>query len=150
MQRQYAPTAQQVIREVHQRATCGWVVDVRRNPGGNVWPMLAGVGPVLGEGEVNSSVSAEGEKIATVYRHGQALDGRWVNAQVDDPSRLKRPAPAVALLTSQLTRSSGKHVVLAFRGRRRTRSFGEPTAGDPTANAGKVFSDGAALFLTVA
>jgi carboxyl-terminal processing protease len=150
MQHQYAPIAHQAIREVDQRVTYGWVVDVRRNPGGNVWPMLAGVGPVLGEGEVNSSVSAEGEKIATVYRNGQALYGSWVTAQVDEPYRLKRPAPPVAVLTSQLTRSSGEHVVLAFRGRPRTRSFGEPSAGDPTANAGKVFSDGAALFLTVA
>jgi len=33
----------------------GWIVDLRGNGGGNMWPMLAGVGPVLGEGVVGSS-----------------------------------------------------------------------------------------------
>ena len=28
----------------------GWIVDLRGNGGGNMWPMLAGIGPILGEG----------------------------------------------------------------------------------------------------
>jgi len=28
----------------------GWIVDLRGNTGGNLWPMLASVGPILGEG----------------------------------------------------------------------------------------------------
>jgi hypothetical protein len=29
---------------------CGWIVDLRNNGGGNMYPMVAGVGPILGEG----------------------------------------------------------------------------------------------------
>ncbi len=57
---QYAHIAQTVIRDADQATTCGWVVDLRRNMGGNMWPMLAGVGPILGEGEAGAIVFADG------------------------------------------------------------------------------------------
>jgi C-terminal processing protease CtpA/Prc len=28
----------------------GWIVDLRNNGGGNMWPMLTGIGSILGEG----------------------------------------------------------------------------------------------------
>jgi carboxyl-terminal processing protease len=64
------------------------------------------------------------------------------------PPRLRRPQPPVAVLTSRLTGSSGEGVVMAFRGRPDSRSFGEPTAGVPTGNAAYPLSDRAELHLT--
>jgi len=58
--------------------------------------------------------------------------------------------PPVAVLTSQFTASAGEAIVVAFRGRPHTSSFGAVTAGVPTGNAPKMLSDGALLVVTAA
>jgi hypothetical protein len=42
---------QEILAELDQSHPAGWVVDLRGNVGGNMWPMLAGIGPLLGEGD---------------------------------------------------------------------------------------------------
>lgn len=145
----YAARAHQVIREIDQHATAGWVIDLRTNSGGSLWPMLAGVGPILGEGEIMGFVAPR-EHLIAFYSKGRAwIEGRErFSAQVDEPYVLKRPFPPVAVLTSQLTGSAGELTALAFRGRSRTRSFGVSTAGVPTANDTRELSDGARIALT--
>jgi hypothetical protein len=44
---QYAASLQNVLRSLDVPTTCGWIVDLRKNIGGNMWPMLAGLGPLL-------------------------------------------------------------------------------------------------------
>ncbi len=46
----YATKLQGIIADLDKAHPAGWVVDLRGNVGGNMWPMLAGIGPVLGEG----------------------------------------------------------------------------------------------------
>jgi carboxyl-terminal processing protease len=148
--KQYVLLAQDVIRTADQTGTCGWIVDLRTNSGGNMWPMLAGVGPILGEGVVGSFVESDGTKQAWGYFNGQAqLAGSTITG-AESPYHLKHPLPPVAVLTGPVTASSGEAIVVAFRGRPQTRSFGEPTDGVPTANEGYRLSDGAFLILTVA
>jgi len=48
--RAFADSVQDQIRAADGPALAGWIVDLRGNGGGNMWPMIAGVGPVLGEG----------------------------------------------------------------------------------------------------
>ena len=145
----YATEAHQVIREIDQTPTTGWVIDLRNNVGGSLWPMLAGVGPIIGEGEILGFV-APGETWIGYYRGGRAwIEGHEkFSSQVDDPYVLKRSFPPVAVLTSQLTSSAGELTALAFRGRPHTRSFGEPTVGVPTANDDAELSDEATIYLT--
>jgi carboxyl-terminal processing protease len=52
-------------------------------------------------------------------------------------------------LTGMKTASAGEAIVVAFRGRPDTRSFGLYTAGVPTGNEGFTLSDGAVIALTV-
>ena len=144
----YAAAAQRRIRELDRGDTRGWVVDLRRNGGGNMWPMLAGIGPLAGEGALGSFVYPDRVE-RWGYRAGRAFLGRQAMALVDDPYAPGHPPP-VAVLTSRLTASSGEFVLLAFRGRPRARSFGEPTAGKPTANDDVILRDGAGLLLTAA
>jgi C-terminal processing protease CtpA/Prc len=56
----------------------------------------------------------------------------------------------VAVITGPRTFSSGEAVTVAFRERPRTRSFGLPTGGLSTTNAGFPLPDGSAIYLTVA
>jgi hypothetical protein len=147
---QYATRVQQVVREVDAKQPCGWIVDLRPNTGGNMWPMLAGIGPVLGEGQVGAFVDPDGQETLWYYKNGQALWEDVVLAQVEGPVyELKRPFPPVAVLTGRQTSSSGEAIVIAFRQRPDTRSFGEPTSGLSTGNLGFPLSDGATLYLTV-
>lgn len=127
---------------------CGWVVDLRLNTGGNMWPMLAAAAPLLGEGELGAFALKGGERWAWTYQGGTLrADGVAMAAAPDAPALL--PSPPVAVLTSGLTASAGEALVVAFRGRPGARSFGEATAGVPTVNRTFPLPDGATLFLTV-
>jgi C-terminal processing protease CtpA/Prc len=145
----YAETAVALIQQTDREPVCGWVVDLRENQGGNMWPMLAGIEPILGEVEVGAFIDAEGNRQAWSLRDGQAILGADVAVGAGDYD-LKQPDPPVAVLTSRLTASSGEAVVVAFRGRPRTRSFGEATIGVPTVNTVKPMPDEALIVLTVA
>src|SRR5438270_7244326 len=54
----FATRVQELIRAVDQPPACGWIVNLRQNGGGLMWPMLAGIGPLLGEGEAGATVSS--------------------------------------------------------------------------------------------
>jgi carboxyl-terminal processing protease len=154
----YAAAAHNIVRKLDPRATGGWIVDLRRNRGGNMWPMIVAAGPLVGEGECCGFASTLGsQRIA--YRDGAAwLDGGSYGAsgfvagvpeaRVAEPYHPTAP-PRVAVLTSRYTGSSGEFVTLCFRGRPDTGFFGTPTAGVPTGNQTVALPDGAIVMLTV-
>ncbi|HEX6373569.1 MAG TPA: S41 family peptidase [Longimicrobium sp.] len=143
-----------LIRDVDAQGTCGWVVDLRFNPGGNMWPMLAGVGPILGEGSPGAFIDSDGVRMPWYYAGGVAGveigTQRQAAARAARPYRLRREAPPVAVLTGTHTASAAEAVAIAFRGRPDARSFGLMTDGVPTANQGFAMPDDALLVLTTA
>jgi carboxyl-terminal processing protease len=140
--KRYATQVHASMIESMPLAPCGWVVDLRQNTGGNMWPMLAGLQPLLGSGP-----------LGTFEKPGSSSPP-WVAGQsvgVEPPRSLGGLEAAwVAVLTGARTASSGEAMAIAFKGRPRTRSFGLPTNGLSTANASFPLSDGATLVLTVA
>jgi C-terminal processing protease CtpA/Prc len=111
--------------------------------------MLAGLGPILGKGEVGGSVDVDGNKQIWAYQDGQASAAGQIFVQIQGtPYELQAKSPPVAVLTGLKTASAGEAVVVAFRGRPNTRSFGLYTAGVPTGNSGFTLSDGAVIALT--
>ena len=128
---------------------CGWVVDLRQNTGGNLWPMLAGLGPLLGEGELAASVYPDGRRVAVWHRDGRAGFGDFTQLRVRAPYRVDGGVPAAVLLGPS-TASSAEVLAVAFRGRAATRSFGAPTRGLTAGNRIFTLADGASLVLTVA
>jgi carboxyl-terminal processing protease len=147
----YAARMQNILRELDTSSPCGWILDLRQNGGGDLWPMLAGVGPLLGDGLAGAFVDAGGVSTNWYYQPGQALQDSEVLIQVEAKSvyALKIPQPPVAVLSGQGTASSGEALMIAFRGRPQTRSFGRETAGLSTANERYTLSDGAQIYLTV-
>jgi len=129
---------------------CRWVVDLRGNRGGNMWPMVAGLGPILGEGAIGAFLYPDAVSTPWFYEAGIAGVEGVPFVITDEPYTLTSPFPFVAVLTDTLTASSGEAVAVAFRGREGARSFGEPTWGVSTANAAFPLADGAIIFLTVA
>ncbi len=140
-----------LLQQLDRSKPKAWILDLRNNRGGNCWPMLAGIGPLLGEGVCGYFVDPykKEAQVAWSYRNGQALEGTSINAKVSGtPYQLRQSMPLVAVLTGSKTASSGEVVTVAFRKRPKTRSFGEATAGLSTSNQEFRLRDGAMLILT--
>src|SRR5581483_2281691 len=146
--RAFADSIQQQIRSADSARLAGWLVDVRGSGGGNMWPMVAGIGAVLGEGTAGYFVPPSGAAIAWSFRNGAAFHGADEIARTTATYTVITPASRVAVLTDNLVASSGEAVVVSFRGRPNTRSFGGATCGLSTANGDFRLSDGAVLVLT--
>ena len=150
----YAADVRRILTDLSAQNPKGWIIDMRGNTGGNMWPMLTGIGPILGEGVVGSFVTADG-KIPWFYQDGKTgtrntagLETVSLNLQ-DSPLRVTPLAP-VAVLVDSSTASSAEAVSIAFHGRDATRFFGQRTAGKATAVQPFSLSDGAELYLTTA
>jgi carboxyl-terminal processing protease len=126
------------------------MVDLTDNSGGNMWPMLVGLDPLLGEGILGAFAFPDVPPAPWFYRAGQAGVGEACLAQtMTGGYELQTTLAPIALLTSTRTASSGEAVVLAFCGVQ-TRRFGTPTRGLTTANEGFDLPDGATISITVA
>lgn len=144
---------QTAIRTLDRAGACGWIVDVRANGGGNMWPMLAGVGPLLGDTLVGAfGVAPDADRwyyrdgVAGILHPGGRVD--TASRATSPVVRVRDPRAPLAVVFDSGTGSSGEAVVLAFRGRPNTRSFGEPTAGFATSNRGAQLADGANMVVT--
>ena len=144
-----ADSLQHVIAHLDARGGISrWIIDLRKNTGGNCWPMLTGIGPLLGNGVCGYFVSGE-SRVPIAYEDGSAIQGRHVRCRVSNQGyRTLRPQRSVVVLTGRRTVSAGETVALAFKGRAQTLLIGEPTAGLTTANATYALSDGSMLVLT--
>jgi C-terminal processing protease CtpA/Prc len=149
----FVDSLQGLIREFDSSGVCGWIVDLRKNHGGNMWPMLAGLGPLLGDSIVGSFGPASDGALWR-YRDGQAWSGSnerpsWGGLGTSPPHRLRHPDAPVALLIGRATASSGEATLMAFLGRPHTRSFGDSTAGFNSVNNSYQLPDGATMLITV-
>jgi len=144
-----ADSIQATIARLDTRRISRWIIDLRKNSGGNCWPMLAGIGPLLGEGVCGYFVASE-QKIPIAYRNGAAFQGKHVLCRVSKEGyRTQCSRKSVIVLTGRKTVSAGEIVALAFKGKEQAWLFGEPTAGMTTANATYSLSDHSMLVLTV-
>ena len=121
------------------------VVDLRGNGGGDMGPMLAGLSPLLPDGDAMYFHSAMGDNPVTV--DGTAVSGGGTAVSVEAQKNLDVP---IAVLVDAGTASSGEATMVAFKGLENAVSFGQPTAGYATANAVYDFPDGSYLMLTIA
>lgn len=56
----YDDTLNELLDQIDDGTLRGCIIDLRRNTGGTLWPMLAGIGPPAGAGKVGAFVSAHG------------------------------------------------------------------------------------------
>jgi hypothetical protein len=146
---EFAESLTKLIQLHDEADVCGWAVDLRQNTGGNLWPMLAGLGPLLGEGELATSIYPDGRRVPVWYRDGQAGFGDYTQLRVRSPYRVRESRP-VAVLLGPATASSAEVLAVAFRRSPFARSFGAPTRGLSAGNRTFGLADGASLVLTVA
>ncbi|MDD0778651.1 S41 family peptidase, partial [Streptococcus pneumoniae] len=131
----------------------GWIVDLRDNGGGSMWPMLLGMAPLLRTSVVNNEdvgafETAQGPQRWTLTATAVQLAGRPLLDFGQSGHVVRQPGAPVAVLFGPRTGSSGEASVLAWRGRPQARSFGQPTAGVSTGNVVHTLADGSRLLLT--
>ncbi|HEY9712393.1 MAG TPA: S41 family peptidase, partial [Chroococcales cyanobacterium] len=149
----YAGLIRNNISEILKMNPSAWIVDLRGNTGGNMWPMLAGVGPIIGGGTIGYFQYPR-SSVPWFYQQGESgiidsAEQKVVNFKLEKSIDDCEAVP-VAVLIDDSTLSSGEAVALSFKGRPRTRFFGQHTGGLTTANETITLSDGAVLYLTTA
>lgn len=146
--REYASSIQQEIQALDRDKLDKWIVDLRGNSGGNMWPMVLGLRPLItaeifgffsdGMGEYSAwsfaGLSVKSENLEICSLHASSY-------------QLNQANPKIAVLADNKTASSGETTAIAFLGGNNTKLFGQKTGGYTSANEAIQLSDGAAIFL---
>lgn len=120
----------------------GVIVDLRGNTGGNMYPMIASVSPLLPDGIV---LKFQSRKQTSPIPLSYVTE----SCQLPAESIAKFPSSTpVAVLTDDHTGSAGEATLLCFRGLDNVRTFGAPTAGYASGNMSYTLSDGYLFAIT--
>ena len=136
----YMHTVLNFLQDHHDAV--GVVIDLRDNSGGNMYPMIAAVAPLLPDGTL---ISFKTRKRTMPISMEYVL--RYVDLNQSDISKFPADTP-VAILINDWTGSSGEATLLSFRGMKNTRTFGIPTAGYASCNMTFPMADGYLLLIT--
>jgi carboxyl-terminal processing protease len=130
--------------------SCGLVLDVSGNTGGNMWPMMGGIAPLYDEGTIQrfDARVGQGQRIRIVGGVLHSNDSAFPN--VPDLVSLPATPRHIALLLGKRTASSGEILALGFHAQSNVRSFGRPTAGKTSANSTVTLSNGGMASITTA
>ena len=143
----YADTLHTLIALFDKQNPEGWIVDLSNNGGGNCFPMIAGVGPLIGNGICEYSFSGNGSVKQIIYNNGWT-GFAWVGGDSSmvlmksNPYILKDPDKPIAVIYGNGTASSGEVTAIAFIGLPNSKSFGQETYGVSTRIDNFEMSDG--------
>jgi len=137
----YAARGEQLVKAFANRGATSWVVDLRYNTGGDVYPMLVAVAGLLPPGRVLAFQPRVGARTWVTYDLA-AFYANNVKIMSSPSPEVRLRRPVVAILTSSQTASSGEATLIAFLGQPNVRTFGQPTYGVPNAPTTVNLSDG--------
>lgn len=141
----YAKVAEDFIHENRDKIK-GVVLDLRGNTGGDMGPMATAVSSLLPDGEL-VYYHYRSYDVPVTLKNGVVSNAGTGGKSLYPDEKLNVP---VAILTDDMTASSGEALTLCFRGLENTRTFGAPTAGYTSVNMLYNMYDGAQMYLTVA
>ncbi|MEZ4986791.1 MAG: S41 family peptidase [Saprospiraceae bacterium] len=124
---QYTDSLQRSILWLYNQQPKGWIIDLRHNSGGWIYPMLAGLGPLLGPGIKAFEMSGD-RVVATYYYYKDTTD--YVSLS-DSVWFFEKQLP-IAVMIGEGTGSAGELLTLSFRGNPKTALIGSPTYGIST------------------
>lgn len=151
MQQQFALNIQQHIQALDQHNVQKWIVDLRNDTGGSIWPMVLGLRPLIGEGIFGYFTDGHKPAEAWYFKERAVYVNDDETCSLDAPSyQLHQSNLSIAVLVSENTASAGEATAIAFLGKDNVRLFGQKTAGMTTGNEEYVLSDGAMLAIATA
>jgi hypothetical protein len=127
----YARGLLAAVTQLHRQGARCWVIDLRPHTGGNMWPALVGLHPLLGSGDLGYLVDAAGHR-KDAWSYSAANEVVGVPPSARSASDFDATGETTAVLLGEMTGSSGEMLAISFQGRERTRSFGVPTFGATT------------------
>ncbi len=142
----FADSLQRGIEFLTDANIAGWIVDLRQNTGGNMAPMVAGLGPLFDSERLGALIDVNGHPDSWYYKNGQYYWDRDTGFSVSKHVKLTTQLP-IAVLTSAQTGSSGEAVLVSFIGNSKTKIFGQPTWGLTTGNGNFRLKDSSEIFL---
>lgn len=148
----YIDQIQEILQGGREQGVTSWVVDLTGNTGGQLAPMIAGIGPLLGNDIHGYFMDPDDGSIAWGYENGNAYisDRDRVFASATAPIEVFDPGMKVAIIIDNQTASAGEATAISFLGKSNTRIFGERSCGLSTGNTSFDLSNGAIFNLTTA
>ncbi|WP_294346943.1 S41 family peptidase [uncultured Sphingobacterium sp.] len=139
------------INNVSTTKIKAWIIDLRTNTGGNMYPIFLGLQEFIG----HENIVFGGFRNAQGLSSGQweirdghmRIDGIELLKHVQLKKPLKKDIPLV-ILTSCYTASAGEMTAISLIGRKNTYIVGEPTAGYTTAVQGFTINKDAGINLS--
>ncbi len=125
-----------------------WIIDLRYNGGGNMFPMIEGITALVGNGVVGGTKGVT-ETESSVWRIENGdfyYDEQTVG--LENACKLSSD-PKIAVLTSVYTASSGEALAVILKNRPQTRFFGNKTNGKITATDWKQIDNLTAVSISV-
>jgi C-terminal processing protease CtpA/Prc len=123
-----AKVIQDEVCKLIEQGAKTWILDLRYNGGGNLLPMAEGITAILGDGHLGGALGlTPAENSSWDIKKGDFYFDDY-SVQLPNDCNVKG-LPKVAVLTSVYTASSGEALAVMFKGRKKTRFFGEKTLG---------------------
>ena len=145
--REFALSLQQKIQDMDNELS-KWIVDLRGNMGGNMWPMVLGLRPLIRAETFGFFSDGSGEYYPWKFDGMSVKVSDFEIYTLNAPSyQLKASNLRIAVLVDHQTGSSGEATAIAFIGGDQTRVFGQKTGGFTSANEAIKLSDRAVIVL---
>ncbi|WES98215.1 S41 family peptidase [Chryseobacterium arthrosphaerae] len=139
------------INKANSAKIKAWIIDLRVNTGGNMYPILLGLKEFIGSDHIvfGGFRNSKGESTGKwEIRDGKMLiDGIELDRKTQLKIPIKKDIPVV-ILTSCYTASAGEMTAISLIGRKKTYIVGEPTADYTTAVQGFRINEDAGLNLS--
>ncbi len=143
-----ASEIQSQVCELVDKGTRNWIVDLRYNGGGNMHPMAEGLALIIGNGMLGGSEGLTDDENSVWKIENNHFYYDDFSIELQDDCAIKNN-PKVAILTSVYTASSGEAIAVIFKGKDRTKFFGQKTLGMITVTDWEVISDSTAMTISV-
>ena len=128
------PMYDQIAKIKSNNKLKGWIIDLRFNSGGHVYPMLLALYDFLGNNTVWGELNIKRTITSTIsLNNGKYLQNKEVKYSINPAGKLLDKSK-IAIITNIGTGSSGEITAIAFKERKNTIFIGENTNGLTTTN----------------
>lgn len=138
------------INSINSGKIKGWIIDLRINTGGNIYPILLGLKEFIGNNIVFGGFKNSKNEFTGKWevKNGKMLiDGIELNRSVNLRYPIKKDI-SIIILTSCYTASAGEMTAISLIGRKNTYLVGEPSANYTTAVQGFELNKSAGINLS--
>lgn len=141
----YTDTLQSLLKELYATDPAGWIIDLRDNTGGNMFAMIAGLGPLFPEGNLGYEMGRT--DTPWYFKKTQASGEVDVLQLADSDAEFERKLP-IAVLINQETASAAEALAISLKCHPQSILLGTKTYGLATGNEMFFLPDSACLNLT--